>query len=111
MWVHAEKIKGPNVLYTGLTRCKGSPFDGKLKISGLFKAHLPPNRGGNYAVVEDEEALNIKWSACPKMVVFQQIVFGDVPLDIYEKALADIEPTPHWQGVLAKLRQMRVVRE
>ena len=115
VWVHAEKIKGPNVLYTGLTRCKGSPFDGKLKISGLRKAFKRPEivngqADWSHSHVKDEDALNIKWAACPKMVVFQQIVFGDVPSDVYDKALAAIPSTPHWQRVLAKLQKMRVVR-
>ena len=115
VWVHAEKIKGPNVLYTGLTRCKGSPFDGKLKISGLRKAFKRPEivngqADWSHSHVKDEDALNIKWAACPKMVVFQQIVFGDVPSVVYDMALAAIPSTPHWQRVLAKLQKMRVVR-
>ena len=43
-------------------------------------------------------------------MVFNQIVFGDVPREAYERALQDIPDTPHWRKVFAKLQKMRVVR-
>ena len=114
--VHCEKLRGDNVLYTAVTRCRGSPFTGHLKLSKLYLHQCRPNKDaeGNLvwgnSRVHGEEALNMKWTTCPKSVVFQSIVFGDVPDDVYAENLARIPDTPHWRGVMAKLRRMRVMR-
>ena len=117
VWVHAEKIKGPNVLYTAVTRCKGSPFDGKLQISGLNYAKTQPvirpdgSKDWSASHVTGQEAMKLKWQACPKMIVFQHFVFRDVPNDIFQKALTEITDTAHWRAVMQKLSTMRVVRQ
>ena len=115
VWLHCEKLKGDNLLYTGVTRCEGSPFDGRLKITGLFQANKGPtvvngklDWSGSW--VHGDEALRIKWSACPKSIVFQQIVFGNVPTHVYNKAMQAVPATAAWTATMAKLKKMQVFR-
>ena len=115
VWLHAEKLKGDNIAYVGVTRCEGSPYDQRLKISGMFKACLPPRVKPNGDLdwsgcwVHGDEALRIKWTACPKSVVFQQIVYQNVPPELYQRALQSIPRTAAWAATLEKLQSMRVL--
>ena len=114
--VHCEKLRGDNVLYTAVTRCRGSPFTGQLKLTDLYTHQKRPSKNHDGTMnwtnskVLGEEALRLKWTTCPKSIVFQSIVFGDVPAEVLAEHEAKIPDTPHWRKVRAKLQRMRVLR-
>eukprot|EP00966_Prymnesium_polylepis_P265833 6140903-Prymnesium_polylepis.2 len=95
MHAHLGKLRGKdNQAITALGRAMGNPWDGSLKVSGLFNPRTNTSPG-----------LRLKTEPHPKSLVCTAIIGGGVDGDkVNDARAAEIEVNPRWTEVETELR-------